>query len=62
MKTTLLQLIALLFSLALKAQVPQLTVDGKANNGVVLQELKIDISICGPVAKTTWQMTFKNSS
>jgi len=44
------------------AQAPQLTVDGKSNNGVVLQQLKIDIKVCGTVAKTTWQMVFKNNT
>ncbi len=44
------------------AQSPQLSVDGKVNNGVVLQSLKIDIKVCGTVARTTWQMTFKNTT
>ncbi|MBC7889238.1 MAG: carboxypeptidase-like regulatory domain-containing protein [Ferruginibacter sp.] len=58
-------LISLLFLLLLNissAQVPQLTVDGKSNNGVVLQNLQIDIKICGNVAKTSWQMVFKNNT
>lgn len=45
-----------------KAQMPKLTVDGKVNNGVHLQQLKIDISVCGSVARTTWQMTFVNTT
>ena len=45
-----------------KAQSPQLTVDGKTNNGVQLQGLKIEIKVCGTVARTTWQMTFKNTT
>ncbi len=44
------------------AQSPQLTVDGKTNNGVQLQSLKIDVKVCGTVARTTWQMTFKNTT
>ena len=44
------------------AQSPQLSVDGKTNNGVSLQSLKIDIKVCGTVARTTWQMTFKNTT
>lgn len=43
-------------------QSPQLTVDGKSNNGVVLQKLLIEIKVCGTVAKTTWQMVFKNNT
>jgi len=39
---------------------PQLTVDGKINNGVLLQALKIEVKVCGTVARTTWQMTFRN--
>jgi TonB-dependent SusC/RagA subfamily outer membrane receptor len=45
-----------------KAQMPQLTVDGKTNNGVQLQALKIEVTVCGTVARTTWQMTFKNTT
>ncbi len=44
------------------AQAPQLTVDGKSNNGVQLQQLKIDIAIYGNISRTTWQMTFYNST
>ncbi|MEP7143573.1 MAG: VIT domain-containing protein [Ferruginibacter sp.] len=44
------------------AQAPQLTVDGKTNSGVVLQNLQIAIKICGTVAKTTWQMVFQNNT
>ncbi len=52
----------LLFALAAKAQMPQLTVDGKTNNGVQLHALKIEVKVCGTVARTTWQMTFKNTT
>ncbi len=52
----------LLYIITVKAQMPQLTVDGKTNNGVQLQALKIDVKVCGTVARTTWQMTFKNIS
>ena len=51
-----------IFILTAKAQMPQLTVDGKTNNGVELQALKIDVKVCGTVARTTWLMTFKNTS
>jgi tetratricopeptide (TPR) repeat protein len=44
------------------AQTPQLTVDGKSNNGVSLQQLKIDVAIYGNISRTTWQMTFYNST
>ncbi len=44
------------------AQTPQLTVDGKSNNGVKLQQLKIDIAIYGNISRTTWEMTFYNST
>jgi hypothetical protein len=44
------------------AQSPQLTVDGKSNNGVRLQQLKIDVAIYGNISRTTWQMTFYNST
>ncbi|MDB5087649.1 MAG: TonB-dependent Receptor Plug Domain protein [Mucilaginibacter sp.] len=43
-------------------QTPQLTVDGKTNNGVKLQQLKIDVAIYGNISRTTWQMTFYNST
>jgi TonB-dependent SusC/RagA subfamily outer membrane receptor len=49
-------------ALTIKAQMPQLTVDGKTNNGVHLQALKIEVKVCGTVARTTWQMTFKNTT
>lgn len=55
-------LVILLITIAVKAQMPQLTVDGKTNNGVQLQALKIDVKVCGTVARTTWQMTFKNTT
>jgi TonB-dependent SusC/RagA subfamily outer membrane receptor len=44
------------------AQSPQLTVDGKSNNGVKLQQLKVDVAIYGNISRTTWQMTFFNST
>jgi len=44
------------------AQTPQLTVDGKSNNGVKLQQLKIDVAIYGNISRTTWQMTFYNTT
>ncbi len=44
------------------AQAPQLTVDGKSNNGVSLQQLKIDVAIYGNISRTTWEMTFYNST
>jgi TonB-dependent SusC/RagA subfamily outer membrane receptor len=54
--------ICLFFFQLTSAQMPQLTVDGKSNNGVVLQNLQIEIKVCGTVAKTTWQMVFKNNT
>ncbi|WP_448702398.1 VIT domain-containing protein [Mucilaginibacter sp. AW1-3] len=44
------------------AQNPQLTVDGKSNNGVTLKEVKIDVAIYGNISRTTWQMTFYNTT
>jgi TonB-dependent SusC/RagA subfamily outer membrane receptor len=44
------------------AQSPQLTVDGKSNSGVKLQQLKVDVAIYGNISRTTWQMTFYNST
>src|SRR3569832_862420 len=44
------------------AQSPQLTVDGKKNSGVKLQQLKIDVAIYGNVSRTTWQMTIYNTT
>src|SRR5476649_244929 len=44
------------------AQAPQLTVDGKPNNGVKLQQLKIDVAVYGNISRTTWQMTFYNTT
>ena len=52
----------LLITITVKAQMPQLTVDGKSNNGVQLQALKIEVKVCGTVARTFWQMTFKNTT
>jgi hypothetical protein len=57
--------VIILFTLQLStafAQTPQLTVDGKSNNGVKLQQLKIDVAIYGNISRTTWQMTFFNST
>ncbi len=54
--------LGLLLLLTAQAQMPQLSVDGKTNNGVQLQALQIDIKVCGTVARTTWQMTFKNTT
>nr|WP_067057480.1 VIT domain-containing protein [Mucilaginibacter sp. L294] len=45
-----------------KAQSPQLTVDGKSNTGVKLQQLKIDVAVYGNISRTTWQMTFYNAT
>jgi len=59
----LLILAAVLFQFsAASAQSPQLTVDGKSNNGVKLQQLKIDVAVYGNISRTTWQMTFYNST
>ena len=44
------------------AQAPQLTVDGKSNNGVKLQLLKVDVAVFGNISRTTWQMTFYNTT
>jgi len=49
-------------ALTAHAQTPQLTVDGKTNSGVKLQQLKIDVAIYGNVSRTTWQMTFYNTT
>jgi len=45
-----------------RAQTPQLTVDGKSNNGITMRELKIDVAVYGNISRTTWQMTFYNST
>ncbi|MFD0766194.1 VIT domain-containing protein [Mucilaginibacter lutimaris] len=45
-----------------RAQSPQLTVNGKSNNGVVLKELKIDVTVYGNISRTSWQMTFYNNT
>ncbi|EHQ30786.1 VIT domain-containing protein [Mucilaginibacter paludis] len=55
-------LFVVLQTLTARAQTPQLTVDGKSNNGVKLQQLKIDVAIYGNISRTTWQMTFANST
>src|ERR1700740_2478761 len=47
---------------AAHAQSPVLTVDGKPNNGVQLQQLKIDVAVYGNISRTTWQMTFYNTT
>lgn len=44
------------------AQSPQLTVDGKTNNGVTLKELKIEVAVYGNISRTTWQMVFYNTT
>jgi len=67
MKKLNLILLPVLVALALQipvasAQSPQLTVDGKANNGVKLQQLKIDVAVYGNISRTTWQMTFFNTT
>lgn len=66
MRSIIVSLVTILSLLLLQktatAQSPQLTVDGKSNNGVVLQKLQIEIKVCGTVAKTTWQMVFKNNT
>ncbi len=67
MKKPILLLLSALAIIALNlpganAQAPQLTVDGKSNNGVQLQQLKIDVVIYGNISRTTWQMTFYNST
>lgn len=61
-KYFLVTAVILLATIAAHAQIPQLTVDGKTNNGVQLQALKIEVKVCGTVARTTWQMTFKNTT
>lgn len=43
-------------------QRPELTVDGKSNNGVTLQKLNIDVTIYGNISRTTWRMTFYNNT
>lgn len=61
-KFFLLAVMSSLFLIAAQAQTPELTVDGKTNNGVQLQALKIKIEVCGTVARTSWQMIFKNTT
>ena len=61
-KQFLVSVFFLFTAITMYGQTPQLTVDGKVNNGVYLQSLKIDIKVCGTIARTTWQMTFKNST
>ncbi len=59
----LLSVIILVLQVSIsQAQSPQLTVDGKSNNGVKLQQLKIDVAIYGNISRTTWQMTFYNAT
>ena len=58
----LLLFVVFLQVLTANAQAPQLTVDGKSNNGVKLQQLKIDVAIYGNISRTTWQMTFYNTT
>ena len=62
MNKTIISILLLLFTNVIIAQIPQLTVNGKSNNGVVLQNLKIEIKVCGTIAKTSWQMVFKNNT
>ncbi|TFF40135.1 carboxypeptidase-like regulatory domain-containing protein [Mucilaginibacter psychrotolerans] len=59
---SLLTILLILFFTAARAQSPQLSVDGKSNNGVKLQNLKIDVAIYGNISRSTWQMTFYNST
>ena len=60
---TLAAMILLILQISFaRAQAPQLTVDGKSNNGVSLQQLKIDVAIYGNISRTTWEMTFYNST
>ncbi len=60
---TLAAMILLIMQISFaRAQAPQLTVDGKSNNGVSLQQLKIDVAIYGNISRTTWEMTFYNST
>ncbi|WP_143822323.1 carboxypeptidase-like regulatory domain-containing protein [Mucilaginibacter pedocola] len=61
-RLTLTLLLFLTTLITANAQAPQLTVDGKSNNGVTLQNLKIDVAVYGNVSRTTWQMTFYNST
>ena len=61
-KTTATAFFILFFSITGIAQSPQLMVDGKTNNGVSLQSLHIEIKVCGNIARTTWQMVFKNNT
>ncbi len=55
-------LVCLFATIGTIAQTPELTVEGKANAGVHLETLKIDVKVCGTVARTTWEMTFKNTT
>lgn len=55
-------LLLIISSTTAKAQSPQLTVDGQTNTGVKLQQLKIDVAVYGNISRTTWQMTFYNST
>jgi len=60
---TLAAIILLILQISVAcAQAPQLTVDGKSNNGVSLRQLKIDVAIYGNISRTTWEMTFYNST
>lgn len=49
-------------SLATAAQVPTLTISDKDGQVVFLKELKADVQITGPIARTTLTMTFFNPS
>jgi tetratricopeptide (TPR) repeat protein len=41
---------------------PVIKTEGKESNLVCLQQLKVNVSIVGTVATTTWTMTFKNKT
>ena len=67
MKTLKFLILSVIVPIALQippacAQAPQLTVDGKSNNGVTLKQLKIDVAVYGNISRTAWQMTFYNST
>lgn len=61
-KIILITLFATLSFIYSVAQAPELTINGKTNEGVYLESLKIDVSVCGSIATTNWQMTFKNTT
>ncbi|MBS1661789.1 MAG: DUF2135 domain-containing protein [Bacteroidetes bacterium] len=55
-------LIALFFAASSQAQVPNIKINGESGETVFLQKLDVDVKITGSVARTTWTMTFKNTS